>query len=265
MRLKTKKRYNRKKNATTTAKKTYKRRVQTKKRCHRGGGPEDSYVDFIDEEDHSGGIHVRYNESVPDKMWLIGPSSWPWTFRRLSEGVGMWGKNGQYIPFIKAWNQDAEAHSTPITPSDFLYQNKDVDSSYGMVISDAQFRRIFIEGALSILYNDLGLYSELGRKYRALHLQTVDLDDGVVSIEDPSLAPPAPAQREVPHPSLSAVAPPAPAQPEVLQTRLELLTAIVKTMKYPLDQETLTKILIKNNNDVGKAAIEIWQQQQQAQ
>ena len=168
MRLKTKKRYNHKK---THKRHNHKRRVQTKKRCHRGGAPEDSYVDFID-ADHSGGIHVRYNESNPAKMWLIGPSSRPWTFRILSEGVGMWGKNGRYKPFIDAWNQDAVAQKTHITRSDFLYPKEDVDSSYGMVISDNQFKRIFIEGVLSIMY------PELDAKYRKLKM--ADADDAVL-------------------------------------------------------------------------------------
>jgi hypothetical protein len=175
MRLKTKKRYNRKK---TYKRHNHKRRVQTKKRCHRGGGgPEDNYVDFID-ADHSGGIHVRYNESVPDKMWLIGPSSWLWTFRTLSEGVGMRGKNGRYKPFIDAWNQDARAQGTAITTADFLYPKEDVDSSYGMVISDDQFERIFIVGALSILY------SGLGAKY--MKLKMADEDNAVLVEYGPS-------------------------------------------------------------------------------
>ena len=173
MALKTKKkRYNHKK---THKRHNHKRRVQTKKRCHRGGGPEDSYVDFMD-ADHSGGIHVRYNESNPAKMWLIGPSSRPWTFRTLSEGVGMWGKNGRYKPFIDAWNQDAVAQNTSITRSDFLYPKEDVYSSYGMVISDDQFKRIFIEGVLS------GMYHELGKKYN--RLKTAYEDDAVLVESD---------------------------------------------------------------------------------
>lgn len=156
MRLKTKKRYNHKK---THKRHNHKRRFQTKKRCHRGGGPEDSYVDFID-ADHSGGIHVRYNESDPAKMWLIGPSSRPWTFGILSKG-GRLGKNGRYISFIDAWKKDAATQGTAL---DFLYPKEDVESSYGIVISDDQFQRIFIEGVLSIMY------PELGAKYTKLKM-----------------------------------------------------------------------------------------------
>jgi hypothetical protein len=246
MRLKTKKRYNRKK---TYKRHNHKRRVQTKKRCHRGGGPENSYVDFMD----SGGIHVRYNENDPDKMWLIGPSSRLWTFRTLSEGVGMRGKNGRYKPFIDAWNKDAKDHGTAITLSDFLYPKDDVNSSYGMVISDAQFRRIFSKPPAIARYP--GLYdASVVAKNRALRLQTVDLDDDVVMIGD---------DFKQPHPPLSALALPAPAQPEVLQTNLKLLTDVVKKMGYQLDEETLTQILINNDNNVGNAAIEIWEQHEQ--
>ena len=177
MALKTKKRYNRKK---THKQHKHKRRFRTKKQCHRGGGgPEDSYVDFID-ADHSGGINVRYNESDPDKMWLIGPSSRPWTFGILSKG-GKLGKNGRYIPFINAWKQDAAAQHTSITPADFLYPKRDVDSSYGMVISDAQFQRIFIEGALSILYTGLGA------KYTKLKMAADQHDAVLVESNGPSV------------------------------------------------------------------------------
>lgn len=173
MGLKTKKkRYNHKK---THKRHNHKRRVQTKKRCHRGGAPEDRYVDFMD-ADHSGGIHVRYNESDPAKMWLIGPSSRPWTFGILSKG-GRLGKNGRYKPFIDAWIQDAVAQNNPITTSDFLYPKEDVESSYGMVISDDQFRRIFIEG--------LSIYPELSAKYTNLKisLEIADADDAAVLVD----------------------------------------------------------------------------------
>lgn len=148
--MKTKKRHSHKK---TYKRYNHKRKFQTKKRCHRGGAPEDSYTYFMDAK-HSGGIpgpggiHIRRNESDPAKMWLIGPSSRMWTFGTLAKGEGMFGKDGRYKPFIDAWKKDAKLY-TPITLSNFLYKMRDVDSSYGMVISDDQFKRIFIDGGLA--------------------------------------------------------------------------------------------------------------------
>ena len=141
--MKTKKRHSHKK---THKRYIHKRRFQTKKRCHRGGAPEDDYTDFMTAQ-HSGGIHIRRNEKDPAKMWLIGPSNRLWTFGILNEG-GKFGKAGRYKPFIDAWKKDAELY-TPITLSNFLYPIRDVDSSYGMVISDDQFRRIFIDGGIA--------------------------------------------------------------------------------------------------------------------
>ena len=142
--MKTKKRHSHKK---TYKRYNHKRRFQTKKRCHRGGAPEDSYTYFMDAK-HSGGIHIRRNESDPAKMWLIGPSNRLWTFGTLEKGEGVFGKDGRYKPFIDAWKKDAKSHN-PITLSNFLYPMRDVDSSYGMVISDDQFKRIFIDGDLA--------------------------------------------------------------------------------------------------------------------
>jgi hypothetical protein len=82
-------------------------------------------------------------------MWLIGPSNRLWTFGTLDKGEGMRGKYGRYKPFIDAWKKDAALY-TPITLSNFLHPTtRDVDSSYGMVISDDQFRRIFIDGGIA--------------------------------------------------------------------------------------------------------------------
>jgi len=144
MAMKTKKRHSHKK---THKRYNHKRRFQTKKRCHRGGAPEDSYTYFMDAK-HSGGIHIRRNESDPAKMWLIGPSNRLWTFGTLDKREGIRGKDGRYKPFIDAWKKDAVLH-IPITLSNFLYPMRDVDSSYGMVISDDQFKRIFIDGDLA--------------------------------------------------------------------------------------------------------------------
>ena len=142
--MKTKKRHSHKK---THKRYNHKRRFQTKKRCHRGGAPEDSYTYFMDAK-HSGGIHIRRNESDPAKMWLIGPSNRLWTFGTLDKGEGIRGKDGRYKPFIDAWKKDAVLY-IPITLSNFLYPMRDVDSSYGMVISDDQFKRIIIDGDLA--------------------------------------------------------------------------------------------------------------------
>ena len=142
--MKTKKRHSHKK---THKRYIHKRRFQTKKRCHRGGAPEENYTDFMDAK-HSGGIHIRRNERDPAKMWLIGPSNWAWTFGTLDKG-GILGKKGRYKPFIDAWQKDAKFYNTPITLSNFLYPRRDVDSSYGMVISDDQFKRIFIDGGIA--------------------------------------------------------------------------------------------------------------------
>ena len=145
MAMKTKKRHSHKK-THKRYRYIHKRRFQTKKRCHRGGAPEENYTDFMDAK-HSGGIHIRRNERDPAKMWLIGPSNWAWTFGTLDKG-GILGKKGRYKPFIDAWKKDAALY-TPITLSNFLYPRRDVDSSYGMVISDDQFRRIFIDGDIA--------------------------------------------------------------------------------------------------------------------
>ena len=143
--MKTKKRHSHKK-THKRYRYIHKRRFQTKKRCHRGGAPEDDYTDFMTAQ-HSGGIHIRRNEKDPAKMWLIGPSNRLWTFGILNEG-GIRGKYGRYKPFIDAWKKDAELY-TPITLSNFLYPIRDVNSSCGMVISDDQFRRIFIDGDIA--------------------------------------------------------------------------------------------------------------------
>jgi hypothetical protein len=71
-----------------------------------------------------------------------------WTFGTLAKGEGMFGKDGRYKPFIDAWKKDAKLY-TPITLSNFLYPTRDADSSYGMVISDDQFKRIFIDGGVA--------------------------------------------------------------------------------------------------------------------
>ena len=175
--MKTKKLHSHKK---THKRYNHKRKFQTKKRCHRGGAPEDSYTYFMDAK-HSGGIHIRRNESDPTKMWLIGPSSRMWTFGTLAKGEGMFGKDGRYKPFIDAWKKDAKLY-TPITLSNFLYPTRDVDSSYGMVISDDQFKRIFMEGGVASS-------PKLVEKYEMVKDDAVPVDSDGPSERNESLFP----------------------------------------------------------------------------
>jgi hypothetical protein len=199
MAMKTKKRHSHKK---TYKRYNHKRKFQTKKRCHRGGAPEDSYTYFMDAK-HSGGIHIRRNESDPAKMWLIGPSSRMWTFGTLAKGEGMFGKDGRYKPFIDAWKKDAELY-TPITLSNFLYPMRDVDSSYGMVITDDQFKRIFIDGDLA----SPKLVEKYERVKHAEEYDAVPVDSGGPSEKNesffPFIVPTPPSIEEVEPPSIDA-------------------------------------------------------------
>ena len=244
MRLKTKKRYNRKK--------TYKHRAHTRNKRSQRGGAFVSFITAEENKDHRNkpGINVKYNAS--DKTWLIGDSDWHqrnYTFGELHRGA----KDDRYVLFI------TELLKKDINFNSFKTPGRTKDLGKGILLSNALFCKLFITSAPDSLGK---IYPQLVQKFHEKKLTCDTSSSAASSSAAASSAAASSAASSSAASSSAASFRPLPvwarggvvvAPAQVNQTNLISLTQLITDMGYNLDKETLTRILISNRNNVEMA------------